>query len=269
MNLVRHDLSTAFETGLSVFVFVFYETKIDFFFRKNYRSSSKGGRTSVGRYKTWTPQSGPPNGSPSGYLLHLFFFSRPPTPSHVLAFPPSMFSPLFSQSTGYSEYTRKMKATKNRLHCLRSKRSRSSWMKYRAARRSFAFRTRGKWMRKLHLAALNFVRLVRERLLRRQSPACTLGYARFSDYDLVIIWETEYIQNTPLYSDFEFRWIDGHELIPEDHWIVLYALKHSTRPHRQRVRKFHCNTDGETFAWLDGFTTFDSTLSFHAQLYCM
>ena len=36
------------------------------------------------------------------------------------------------------------------------------------------------------------------------------GFVRFSDYDLVIISGTEYIQNTPFSSDFEFWWIDGH-----------------------------------------------------------
>ena len=68
---------------------------------------------------------------------------------------------------------------------------------------------------------------------------------RFSDYDLVIISETEYTQNTPFYSDFEFRWIAGHSWFEKIIESFLRALKHLTRPHRQRVRKW------ETFAWLD------------------
>ena len=80
---------------------------------------------------------------------------------------------------------------------------------------------------------------------------------RFSDYDLVIISETEYTQNTPFYSDFEFRWIAGHSWFEKIIESFLRALKHLTRSTTQTTGKEMRNI------------CVTGQISFHAQLYYM
>ena len=76
------------------------------------------------------------------------------------------------------------------------------------------------------------------------------------------LWSRDHFRNR-IHSEHTFLlgfWMSVNELMREDHWIVLVCietLNETTRTTSKEIAFWFW-----TFAWLDGFTTFDNPLSF-------